>query len=70
MHQKTNNIRLKISESDSAVGYVYLENTEDRQERKVSKTIALKDVVQGYDGIPVYLDFNKNGDLIGIEIVG
>jgi len=70
MHQKINNIRLKISEDDSAVGYIYLENTEDKQERKVSKMIALSDVVNDYRGVPVYLDFNKDGHLMGIEIVG
>ena len=70
MNQKTNNIRLQISEDDSAVGYIYLENTEDKEERKVSKMIAISDVIQNYKGVPVYLDFNNDGGLIGIEIVG
>ena len=64
-----NKIRLEVSKDDPVVGYVYLEN-EEKQERKVNNTIDLANILPNYKGVPVYLDFDQDGELIGIEIVG
>ncbi|SEW27877.1 hypothetical protein SAMN05421841_1981 [Chryseobacterium wanjuense] len=64
-----NKIIVKISEDDESVGYVYLPNELDEEKKKVKKTINLSDVID-YEGVPIYLDFNEDGVLLGIEIVG
>ncbi|MDC8100604.1 hypothetical protein [Chryseobacterium rhizosphaerae] len=65
-----NKIIVKISPDDETVGYIYMPNELDDDMRKVVKTIDLSDVIKDYKGVSVYLDFNKDGVLIGIEIVG
>ncbi|HCN48447.1 MAG TPA: hypothetical protein DIT10_05030 [Chryseobacterium sp.] len=65
-----NKIIVKISPDDETVGYVYLPNELDDDKRKVAKTIDLSDIIRDYKGVAVYLDFNEDGVLIGIEIVG
>ncbi|WP_312923035.1 DUF2283 domain-containing protein [Empedobacter brevis] len=35
----------------------------------VEKNIDIASLIKGYKGTPVYLDFNKDGFLIGIEIL-
>lgn len=67
--KELNKINLKLSEDDSSVGYVSMP-TENLKDKNVFKTIDICDLVDNYQGIPVYLDFNKNNELIGIEIVG
>ncbi|MDR6370411.1 transcriptional regulator of nitric oxide reductase [Chryseobacterium bernardetii] len=64
-----NKIIVKISEDDESVGYVYLPNELDEEKKKVKKTIDLSDVID-YKGVTIYLDFNEDGILLGIEIVG
>lgn len=64
-----NKIIVKISEDDESVGYVYLPNELDEEKKKVKKTINLSDVID-YEGVPICLDFNEDGVLLGIEIVG
>ncbi len=39
------------------------------EERKVSTTIQLRDIVEDYKGCDVRLDFSKDGVLLGIEII-
>lgn len=65
-----NKIIVKISPDDEKIGYVYLPNELDDDKRKVAKTIDLSDVIEDYKGVEVYLDFNEDGVLIGIEIIG
>jgi hypothetical protein len=67
--KKTNEITLKISEEDAAVAYLYMP-TEHLSDKKIFKTIDIFELVDNYQGIPIYLDFNKNNELIGIEISG
>ena len=62
-------IKVKISENDKSVGYIYLPNNSDKN-NKVYKTIDISEIINDYSGVPVYLDFNSNDVLIGIEIVG
>jgi hypothetical protein len=67
--KESNKINVKISKDDLAVGYVKmpLDNLSDKT---ITKTIDLCDLVDNYQGIPVYLDFNKKNELVGIEICG
>ncbi|BFO66705.1 hypothetical protein [Chryseobacterium sp. KCF3-3] len=64
-----NKIIVKISEDDESVGYVYLPNELHEEKKKVKKTIDLSDIID-YKGVTVCLDFNEDGILLGIEIVG
>ena len=64
-------IVLKISEDDENVGYVYLpKHPKILTLGIVRRTIGLSDIMKDYKGIPVYLDFDEEGELIGIEITG
>jgi hypothetical protein len=48
------------------VAYIRLEKFEDR---KVSKTVNLRDLIKDYKGADVMLDFSEDEVLIGIEII-
>ncbi len=61
-------ILLKVSKSDPAVGYIYLDGREPGT-RQSDKVISLNDLIGKYIGPSIYLDFDNN-ELIGIEIVG
>lgn len=63
-------LRLEISKDDSNVGYLYLPTFPVKSEGCVAKQISLHELIENYTGIPIYLDFDKNDYLIGIEIVG
>jgi len=57
-------IRLKVSEGDSDVGYVYLRGHPNVVIRGIScgvihKTISLYELIGKYKGPPIYLDFDK-----------
>jgi len=64
-------IILKVSEGDKGVAYLYLP---DHPKKLVSglskKQISLDSLIDGYKGPAVYLDFNSDDVLVGIEIVG
>ncbi|MFZ4932073.1 hypothetical protein [Chryseobacterium sp. Mn2064] len=64
-----NKIVVKISEDDKSVGYICVPNELDEDKEKVKKTIELSSIID-YEGVSVYLDFNEDGVLLGIEIVG
>lgn len=68
MHN-TNKIIVKISEDDESVGYIYMPLEKDIV-KTIFKTIDISELIKNYNGIPVYLDFNKNNELVGIEISG
>ena len=71
MKSEKSKIVLKISEGDENVGYVYLpKHPKILTPGIVKKTIWLSDIIKDYKGIPIYLDFDEEGELIGIEIVG
>lgn len=61
-------IRVKLAGKSARAAYVYLPGHESLP-GKVSKTLSLDDLVAGYKGPRVHLDFSKAGELIGIEIL-
>jgi hypothetical protein len=63
-------LRLEISKDDSNVGYLYLPTFPVKSEGCVAKLISLHELIKNYKGIPIYLDFDKNDNLVGIEIIG
>lgn len=68
---KTQEMLLKVSKDDQTVGYLYLpKHPQKTLPNLVKKTIKLSDLIDGYDSIPIYLDFDQDNELIGIEIVG
>lgn len=71
MKSKNQKIVLKLSKGDENVGYLYLpKHPKILIPGIVKKTISLSEVIKDYKGIPIYLNFDKDEELIGIEIVG
>jgi uncharacterized protein YuzE len=67
----SNRIFFKASSSADDSGYLYLpKHPKGTITGVVKKTISINDVLSDYKGIPLYLDFDKDGELIGIEISG
>jgi hypothetical protein len=65
-----NKIRLKLGSDDSNVGYVFLpDHPGDGSFGVTKKQLRLRDLVSDYVGLDVYLDFDKDNRLIGIELV-
>jgi hypothetical protein len=62
-------IQLRVSEGDDGVAYLQLPDHPGTLSGVVKKTIHLGDVVDGYLGPDIHLDFDSNDVLIGIEIV-
>ena len=63
-------IELKVSPEDEDVGYLYLpDHPRNSATKVVGKQLELRDIVEGYHGPDVYLDFDKEGTLIGIEVL-
>lgn len=60
---------LKMSADDDRVAYLRLP-THSGKTTRMSKSIRLIDLVGKYDGPEVVLDFDPNGTLVGIEIIG
>ena len=67
---ESGNLWLKKSKDDDNVGYLYLPTFPVKSEGCVAKQISLHELIKNYKGSPIYLDFDKNENLIGIEIVG
>lgn len=64
-------IILKVSKNDDQVGYLYLpKHPKKLVPGIVKKTIAMSDLIASYKSIPIYLNFDEDDELIGIEIVG
>ena len=61
---------LTVSDDDPTVGYLKLPRHHELKEGVVNKTIYLHEVINNYKGPDINLDFNEDGFLIGIEIVG
>ncbi len=64
-------IILEVSKKDDLVGYLFL----PKHPKKliyglIKKSIPINTLIKDYKGIPLYLDFDESGELIGIEIVG
>jgi len=63
-------ILLKLSKSNPKIGYIYLANHPGPGIAGACvKRMALAELIDKYIGPPVYLDFDKKGELIGIEII-
>jgi hypothetical protein len=60
---------LSISDDDDEVGYLVLPGHPGQgTPRAVAKRVRLKDLVT-YTGADIHLDFDKDGKLIGLEIL-
>ena len=62
-------IQLNVSKDDDEMAYLYL----PAHPKKiipgiVKKQIRLSNVVENYKGPDIYLDFNEESELIGIEV--
>ena len=63
-------IELKVSSDDDEVAYLYLpDHPRDSKGKKVAKQLEVRDLIDGYSGPDLYLDFDDSGTLIGIEIL-
>lgn len=68
---KEKTFKLKISEDDPQVGYLYLPDHPGPGTHGVVKSQKrLVDIIENYKGIDVYLDFDNDGRLLGIEFLG
>ncbi len=56
-------------EPDGEVGYLYLTKHPGMVQGCVKKQLRLLDVIEGYRGPDIYLDFDASGELIGIEVL-
>jgi hypothetical protein len=69
--QQKKPIDLTISEGDPYIGYIRLPaHPRTDASGVVARTIRLHDLVGPYDGPELNLDFDHEGVLIGIEILG
>jgi len=62
-------MELRVSADDDGVAYLRLPDHPGTLPGVVKKTIRLRDLVAGYSGPDIHLDFDKNDVLIGIEIL-
>lgn len=63
-------ISIKISEDDDQVAYVYLPDHPKKDcSGCIMKSININQVINGYRGPDLILDFNDDGVCIGIEIL-
>jgi hypothetical protein len=63
-------IRVRLVGDDARTAYVALPGSpEEPQPGVVARSLNLADLVMQYSGPRVHLDFNKDGTLIGIEIL-
>ncbi len=69
MSTMLNEIKLVVSEDDKTVGYIYLPNHPGKGQSGVSnKIIRLHDLIK-YKGPDIIFDFDKDNNIIGIEII-
>ena len=61
---------LEVSEDDNEVAYLYIKERENSEVAKFKETISLRDLLGNYNGPDLYLDFDVNRNLIGVEILG
>lgn len=64
-----NSVKLEISDDNQGVGYLYLPGHPKLTiPGLVKRTVSISKLLENYNGVPLYLDFDKNNKLIGIEI--
>lgn len=62
-------IQLKVSADDDEMAYVFLPDHPKRIVAGiVKKQTRLSDLIDGYKGPDIYLDFDGKGRMVGIEI--
>jgi uncharacterized protein YuzE len=62
-------IQLKVSSDDDEMAYLFLpDHPKQVVPGIVKKQTRLSDLVDGYKGPDIYLDFDEDGTIIGIEI--
>ena len=57
----------EIQMEDGDVAYVKMPRAE--QDKKVAKSIMLRDLIKEYKGSDIVLDFSEDDELLGIEIL-
>ena len=63
-------IRIKVSGNESETAYVALPGYPDEPRYgSVARTVCLDDIICGFKGPRINLDFDNEGMLIGIEIL-
>mgnify|MGYP000072151894 CR=1 FL=1 len=67
--KRTGTFELRVSEDDANVAYLRLPTTPEGG-WKASKCVRLFNLIGKYEGPDVNLDFDEDGVLVGIEIVG
>lgn len=70
MNVANGSIELKVSDDDGDVGYVSLPDHPGAKPGVVKKSVQLRDLLPDYAGPDLVFDFDKEGKLIGIEIIG
>jgi uncharacterized protein YuzE len=62
-----------VCDAWAQAAYLYLKEHPPRGDQSagcVAQTLVLEDLVPGYKGPDIHLDFDKDGVLIGMEILG
>jgi hypothetical protein len=47
----------------------YVKMPQAKQEKKVAESIMLRELIKGYKGYDIVLDFSEDNELLGIEIL-
>lgn len=64
-------LTLKTNPANPGSGYLYLPGRSKQSlPGTAQKTLSLAALIKDYKGVPVYLDFDEDGTLTGIEIAG
>ena len=61
---------LEVSEDDDEVAYLKLPGHPGAVPGVVKKTVCLRDLLTDYEGPDLNFDFDRNNNLIGVEILG
>ncbi|MEZ4458327.1 MAG: DUF2283 domain-containing protein [bacterium] len=56
-----------IEDGQDGVAYLRFSGSGDR---KVDRTVRIRDLIQEYSGPDLYLDFSEDGVLLGLEVLG
>ena len=64
-------IKLSLSSTKPLTAYVYMPKHPKKVKFGiVDKTVGLRDLIENFQGPDLFFDFDKDGELIGIEILG
>jgi hypothetical protein len=62
-------IRVKLLGADAHTAYIYLPGHGGTKPGTIARTLNLDEIVANYKGPRVHLDFNSEGEMIGIEVL-